>query len=1227
MMGDRNPEAGDESMNMPHTDESVSKLPLSRWATVCLLLVAWAANHAHADLVINEIDVDQIGTDRQEFVEIHNTGPAVVNFNVSPHVLVFFNGGDGTPPVIDGSYRAVAITGSIASGGFLVLGGTDVPNVDIIIGSGTSNLIQNGPDAVAIYSGTLVAWKGQQPPTQANLVDAIAYGTGDTTDNALLSALGLNTQYDEWDDQGSVGSVFSIARSPDGGPIETGATPTPGVSNDAGPPVFAVGSATLLQRNAAQPATVTLLGDGGVKPLRFRVRSLPSNGTLRDGNTTITGTGGTTLPYLPTGQLTYRPDTGFAGVDTFAFDAIDAIDRVSPPSDHELAVQSGGVVITEVMHTPGTSPTPQDQRVFEYVELFNLTNQPIELVRFDTNTNAFVDTTDNLVTDGLPAVIPARSMRIIAPGGLTEDSDEAFRCEWGLLEEEILRIPADRYENMYAGSRLLLVGDNGVLLDAVNFFPGDFWEPDLDPDIFGASQSIKEAFLFGQPLDAAGNDPIIVWPYSGPENVAGLRSSYSGVGLGSPGFVTADLNEDFIALPPCPAEALGGCCLAVGMCSVMTVGQCDDRGGSFAGDHVLCGDIPPCPQPPTGACCTPAGDCILADPFSCGQAGGTYQGDNSACSGANCPAIVDVVINEIEYDQVGADTGEYVELFGPVGRSLFGFKLWLYNGQPGNSVPYREIAIVGFIQPDAHFVIGSASVPNVDQIAMTADGIQNGSPDGIAITKPSTKPPFDDIVIDTIAYGGSFIGSGGPAAGVLFPDIGVVDAAPDGGDPSAEITLQRIPDAIGPWSVTTDGGTGPDGTPGTVNGLPLPVARGACCLPVGTCIGAQEPQGCDELGGEYQGEGSDCGGGCSLGIGACCLPGGDCVQTTVDSCGAADGEFRGEKTLCFLIPPCSQPPTGACCLGGGGCVIDDSLDCANAGGDFQGVGSACGSMCGPLAPLKINEIHRNDASIDDREFIEILGPGGLKLSGLAVIEIEGDRSLAGQQGRIDSVWLLGATTIPADGYLVLGDAAVPNVDVVIGDQNQLENGTATFLLIDGFSGTSHPPGTDIDSDNDGVVDAGINLGTIVDAIALADDGLDAPGVLADRVYFAAVTIGPIGASAPAGVARRSDGLDSEDPDDFCILGVAGDGSDGLSIPTPGVANICTTCTLPGDTTGDGTVDLLDFAGMQRCFTDDVGPITPPAYDPSCVCADLDADGDVDLLDFVRLRIVMASSPE
>jgi len=472
--------------------------------------------------------------------------------------------------------------------------------------------------------------------------------------------------------------------------------------------------------------------------------------------------------------------------------------------------------------------------------------------------------------------------------------------------------------------------------------------------------------------------------------------------------------------------------------------------------------------------------------------------------------------------------------------------------------------------------------------------------------------------------GGSFRPLDGPAAGVLFTDIGVIDREPVDGDPANEVTVQRIPDGVGAWTVTTDGGLGRDGTPGTWNAVPLPAPYGSCCLPNGACLSSLESARCVVAGGWYRGDATSCLDPCPSLIGACCLPNGNCEQTTGDQCAGEGGTFHGVDTFCLVVPPCPQPPPGACCLLGGSCVHEDEYDCRQVSGDFRGIWTTCGQPggeCGGPVSFKINEVYRNDDETDDVEFIELAGPGGTDLDDYAVVEIEGDRSDAGQEGKIDGLWSLTGMVMPGDGFLVLGDAAVRNVDIILGGTNQLENGTATFLLIAGYDFAMYPRTTDIDVDNDGVVDSGITLGTVIDGLAFEDgdnDGAASP----DRVYFDVVAVGPNGSVAPAGVARVADGYDTESPDDFCELGEAGDGSDGLAVPTPGRGNDCRGCLVPGDATGDGVLGLRDYGVMQCCFGE--GGASPAWND--CRCLDMDSNVMISLIDYAIFLVSAGLTP-
>lgn len=161
------------------------------------------------------------------------------------------------------------------------------------------------------------------------------------------------------------------------------------------------------------------------------------------------------------------------------------------------------------------------------------------------------------------------------------------------------------------------------------------------------------------------------------------------------------------------------------------------------------------------------------------NAGQTFVGTN--------PPNPTVFISEIHYDNAGADTGEFVEVTATAGTNLTGYSLVLYNGNGG--APYSTTALDGAVPNE---------VNGQGAIAFDIVGIQNGSPDGVALVAP------DGSVIEFLSYEGSFTAVGGPADGLTSTDIGVSEA----GNELAGQSLQLIEAA---W-------TGPAAqTKGTVN--------------------------------------------------------------------------------------------------------------------------------------------------------------------------------------------------------------------------------------------------------------------------------------------------------------------------------------------------------------------------------------------------------------------------
>jgi predicted extracellular nuclease len=179
---------------------------------------------------------------------------------------------------------------------------------------------------------------------------------------------------------------------------------------------------------------------------------------------------------------------------------------------------------------------------------------------------------------------------------------------------------------------------------------------------------------------------------------------------------------------------------------------------------------------------------------------------------------------------------------------------------------------------------------------------------------------------------------------------------------------------------------------------------------------------------------------------------------------------------------------------------------------FAGLGSHTAD-CAFLPPVVINEIQVNTIGTD-WEFVEVTGTPGLALSSYTLIGIESDTgTLAGTIDKIiplsgvipdDGFWWAASPTGQAT-YLICGTA-----DSEITD-NSFENSSATYLLVEGFTGTA---GTDLDTNNDGVLDS-TPWTYLLDSIAIVDSA-------ADFAYTNATRRGPDGTLQPSGVYRNPD---------------------------------------------------------------------------------------------------------
>lgn len=113
-------------------------------------------------------------------------------------------------------------------------------------------------------------------------------------------------------------------------------------------------------------------------------------------------------------------------------------------------------------------------------------------------------------------------------------------------------------------------------------------------------------------------------------------------------------------------------------------------------------------------------------------------------------------INEIDADQTGTDATEFIELYdgGVGGVSLDGLTVVLFNGN--GEAAYGAIDLDGEVtDEDGFFVIGSENVANVDLVAFSTNGLQNGA-DAVALYQgdPEDFPSATAVnLIDAVVYG------------------------------------------------------------------------------------------------------------------------------------------------------------------------------------------------------------------------------------------------------------------------------------------------------------------------------------------------------------------------------------------------------------------------------------------------------------------------------------------
>jgi len=383
-----------------------------------------------------------------------------------------------------------------------------------------------------------------------------------------------------------------------------------------------------------------------------------------------------------------------------------------------------------------------------------------------------------------------------------------------------------------------------------------------------------------------------------------------------------------------------------------------------------------------------------------------------------------VFINEIHYDNAGTDAGEAIEIAGPAGTDLTGWSIVLYNGSGG--AVYDTDALSGTI-PDQGGGFG------VVVLSYPVNGIQNGAPDGIALVNASS------VVIQFLSYEGSFTAVGGAANGMVSTNIGV-DQEPA---PAAGSSLQLSGTGTNyedfTWTETiantftafNTGQTfgGGDQPPSILSTTPT---NGATGIAVDANITINFSEAVNVAGSWFSLSGSSSGSHTATVSGG---PQSFVLNPAVD--------FSDNETITVTIFALN--------------VTDqDAIDPPdNMTADFAFSFTTATVASGVV----INELDSDTPGTDALEFVELYdgGAGNTSLDGLVVVFYNGSNDLSYAAFDLDGF------STDANGFFVLGNAAVPNVDLVFAG-NTLQNGQDAVALYVG-NASNFPANTAVTTTN------------------------------------------------------------------------------------------------------------------------------------------------------------------
>ena len=297
-------------------------------------------------------------------------------------------------------------------------------------------------------------------------------------------------------------------------------------------------------------------------------------------------------------------------------------------------------------------------------------------------------------------------------------------------------------------------------------------------------------------------------------------------------------------------------------------------------------------------------------------------------------AVPSVYLSEIHYDNTGTDAGEAIEITGPAGTDLTGWQVVLYNGNGGASYDTRTLS--GTIP-------ATCTTRGVVVLNYAVNGIQNGSPDGVALVNAGGQ------VVEFLSYEGTFAATNGPALGATSVDIGVSEA---GTEPLGQ-SLQRSSADVwsGPKTSTFDACND--------DGSPQPVVATVTVAPATASITEGATQ-------QFTATAFDASSQPIAGVTFTWTTSASNIAT-VSTSGLATGTGTGDATITATAP---NAVSGTAAL---------HVDPASTP---------------TLPPTRFSELHYDNVGTDAGEAIEIEGPAGTDLTGWSIVLYDGNGGTA-----------------------------------------------------------------------------------------------------------------------------------------------------------------------------------------------------------------------------------------